>query len=138
MITTPIQIRFSDIDGMGHVNNSVYWSYFDLGRVDYLQRVLGDDFETRDETVVLVHVEADYKIQTKLKDTIVVQTRVVGVGERSIKMRQEIVDFNTGEVRVSSYSVLSGFCKRTQQSIPIKQEWRERMNVEPYGVSENS
>jgi len=130
MITTPIQIRFSDIDGMGHVNNCVYWSYFDLGRVDYLQQVLGDDFEARSETVVLVHVEADYKIQTKLKDTIAVQTRVVGVGERSIKMRQEIVDSNTGEVRVSSYSVLSGFCKHTQQSIPIKQEWRERMNVE--------
>jgi acyl-CoA thioester hydrolase len=130
MITTPIQIRFSDIDGMGHVNNSVYWSYFDLGRVDYLQHALGDDFEQHDETVVLVHVEANYKIQTKLKDSIVVKTRVVGIGERSIKMRQEIVDTTSGEVRVSSYSVLSGFSKRTQQSVPIKAEWKAQMEVE--------
>ncbi len=130
MIITPIQIRFSDIDGMGHVNNSVYWNYFDLGRVEYLQQALGDDFEARDETVVLVHVQADYKIQTKLKDTIAVQTRVVGIGERSIKMHQEIVDTQTGEVRVSGYSVLSGFSKRTQGSIPIRSEWRERMQVE--------
>lgn len=130
MITTPIQIRFSDIDGMGHVNNSVYWNYFDLGRVEYLQQALGDDFEARDETVVLVHVEADYKIQTKLKDSIAVQTRVVGIGERSIKMRQEVVDTQTGAVRVSSYSVLSGFSKRTQQSVAIKGEWRAQMQVE--------
>lgn len=130
MITTPIQIRFSDIDGMGHVNNSVYWNYFDLGRVEYLQQALGDDFEARDETVVLVHVEADYKIQTKLKDSIAVRTRVVGIGERSIKMRQEVVDTTNGEVRVSSYSVLSGFSKRTQQSVLIKPEWREKMVVE--------
>jgi len=130
MITTPIQIRFSDIDGMGHVNNSVYWNYFDLGRMEYLQQALGDDFEARDETVVLVHVEANYKIQTRLKDSIAVQTRVVGIGERSIKMQQEIVDTASGEVRVSSSSVLSGFSKRTQQSIPIKTEWRKMMNVE--------
>ena len=130
MITTPIQIRFSDIDGMGHVNNAVYSSYFDLGRVEYLQRALGDDFEQQDETVVLVHTEADYKIQTKLKDSIAVQTRVAGIGERSIKMRQEIVDTASGEVRVSSYSVLSGFSKRTQQSVPIRAEWREVMEGE--------
>ncbi len=130
MITTPIQIRFSDIDGMGHVNNSVYWNYFDLGRVEYLQQSLGDDFEARDETVVLVHVEANYMAETRLKDTIAVQTRVVGIGERSIKMRQEIVDTQTGVVRVSSYSVLSGFSKRTHQSLPIKPEWRERMTIE--------
>ena len=130
MITTPIQIRFSDIDGMGHVNNAVYLTYFDLGRVDYLQRALGNDFEARDETVVLVHVEADYKAQTKLQDAIAVQTRVVGIGERSIKMRQEVIDARTGEVRVSSYSVLSGFSKRTQRSAPIKPEWRAQMEVE--------
>ncbi len=130
MVTTPIQIRFSDIDGMGHVNNAVYWNYFDLGRVEFLQQAFGDDFELRDETVVLVHVEADYRMETRLKDSIAVQTRVVGVGERSIKMRQEIVDTQTGEVRVSSYSVLSGFSKRTHRSVPIKPEWRERMLVE--------
>ena len=26
--TTPIQLRFSDIDGYLHVNNGVYFSYF--------------------------------------------------------------------------------------------------------------
>jgi acyl-CoA thioester hydrolase len=130
MITTPIQIRFSDIDGMGHVNNSVYWNYFDLGRVEYLQQALGDDFEARDETVVLVHVEANYKVQTKLKDTIAVQTRVVAIGERSIKMQQEIIDTQTNEVRVTSQSVLSGFSKTTQHSVPIRPEWRKHKQIE--------
>ncbi|MDR1021715.1 MAG: acyl-CoA thioesterase [Prevotellaceae bacterium] len=124
MLITPVQIRFSDIDCFGHVNNSVYWSYFDVGRMDYLHRLFSDDFELRDETVILVHAEADYKVQTRLKDAISVRTGVTGVGERSIKMQQEIVNTKTGAVHVSSHSVLSGFSKATQKSIPIKPEWK--------------
>ncbi|MDR2813058.1 MAG: acyl-CoA thioesterase [Prevotellaceae bacterium] len=129
MLTTPVQIRFSDVDSFGHVNNSVYWSYFDVGRMDYLHRLFADDFELHDETVILVHAEADYKEQTRLKDAIAVRTGVTGIGERSIKMRQEIVNAETGNVHASSYSVLSGFSKAMQKSIPIKQEWRSKIEA---------
>ncbi|MDR1227249.1 MAG: acyl-CoA thioesterase [Prevotellaceae bacterium] len=130
MYTVPIQIRFSDIDGFGHVNNSVYWNYFDIGRVDFLQHVLSEDFERRNDTVVLVHVEADYKVETRLHDEIAVRSHVVGIGERSIKMRQEIINIKTGAIHVSSYSVLSGFNKATKHSIPIKDAWRAKLVVE--------
>jgi acyl-CoA thioester hydrolase len=129
MLTTPIQIRFSDVDCFGHVNNSVYWSYFDVGRLDYLHRLFADDFELHDETVILVHAEADYKVQTRLKDSVAVRTSVAGIGERSIKMRQEIVNTETGNVHASSFSVLSGFSKAMQTSIPIKPEWKSRIEA---------
>ena len=37
----PIQMRFNDVDALGHVNNSMYQQYFDLGRVDYFLRMPG-------------------------------------------------------------------------------------------------
>ena len=37
-----IQIRFADIDAMGHVNNAVYLSYFEFTRVHYFSELLGD------------------------------------------------------------------------------------------------
>jgi acyl-CoA thioester hydrolase len=129
MLTTPVQIRFSDVDSFGHVNNAVYWSYFDVGRMDYLHRLFTDDFELHDETVILVHVEADYKVQTRLKDSIAVRTGVTGIGDRSITMRQEIVNTQTGSVHASSSSVLSGFSKAMQKSIPIKPEWKIKIEA---------
>ncbi|MDR0711349.1 MAG: acyl-CoA thioesterase [Prevotellaceae bacterium] len=129
MLTTPVQIRFGDVDSFGHVNNAVYWSYFDVGRIDYLHRLFTDDFELLDETVILVHVEADYKVQTRLKDSIAVRTSVTGIGERSLKMQQEIVNTETGDVHASSRSVLSGFSKAMQKSIPIKPEWRSKIEA---------
>ena len=37
---TPIQIRFNDIDQLGHATNSVYQQYFDLGKMAYFDHVL--------------------------------------------------------------------------------------------------
>ena len=36
----PAQIRFSDVDQFGHVNNSVYFSLYDLAKTTYFQDVL--------------------------------------------------------------------------------------------------
>ena len=30
--TLPIQLRFNDVDKFGHVNNTVYFSFYDLGK----------------------------------------------------------------------------------------------------------
>ena len=35
----PVQIRFNDIDMLGHVNNTVYFSFFDLGKARYFEEV---------------------------------------------------------------------------------------------------
>lgn len=34
--TVDLQLRFRDLDGMGHVNNAVYFTYFEVGRATYL------------------------------------------------------------------------------------------------------
>ena len=33
--TTQVQLRFNDIDALGHVNNSVYFQFFDLAKTEY-------------------------------------------------------------------------------------------------------
>ena len=37
--TLPIQLRFNDVDKFGHVNNTVYFSFYDLGKTDYFASV---------------------------------------------------------------------------------------------------
>ena len=34
-----IPIRWGDMDAMGHVNNTVYFRYFEIARLEWLQRV---------------------------------------------------------------------------------------------------
>ena len=64
MHITPIQLRFNDIDQMGHVNNAVIMEFFDLGK-DHFFRARGLPPEEGDFTVM-----AGYRRSTAASDTI--------------------------------------------------------------------
>jgi acyl-CoA thioester hydrolase len=124
-----IQIRFSDIDVVGHVNNAVYSDYFDVGRLHYFREAFGQLLAwNKGKTLVLVHTEADYRQPAFLYDTIEVHTSVVEIGGRSVKMKQYLVDA-AGAVRVEGYSVLSTCDMDTGQSFPMPDEWREKITA---------
>ena len=35
----PLQIRFNDVDKFGHVNNTIYFQFYDSGKTDYVSSV---------------------------------------------------------------------------------------------------
>jgi acyl-CoA thioester hydrolase len=126
MHTIPVQIRFSDIDGVGHVNNVVYGQYFDIGRLAYFNAVLGETHWNQGKIMVLVHTEADYLVPTFLNDKIRVHTSVIAVGNKSVTMEQEIVGADN-IVRVKGRSVLSTYDFDTHKSFPLPDDWRRKI-----------
>lgn len=57
--TLPIEVRFRDLDVMGHLNNAVYASYLEQARAEYFQSVLASPLD--EVPTVLVHLEVDYR-----------------------------------------------------------------------------
>ena len=39
-----MQVRFNETDAQGIVNNAVYFTYFEVARVEYLRHVFSKDF----------------------------------------------------------------------------------------------
>ncbi|MDE7149844.1 MAG: acyl-CoA thioesterase [Bacteroidales bacterium] len=117
-----LQIRFGDIDRLGHVNNAVYAQFFDIGRVEFLQRYMpGLRFDGR--TLVLVHLETDFIRPVFEHDRIAVETYMERIGGKSIAMMQEIRD-EAGVLRARCRSVLSTLDMTAGGSFPIPAEWR--------------
>ena len=80
--TLPIQLRFNDVDKFGHVNNTVYFSFYDLGKTEYFGSVCpGVDWEKIG--IVVVHIEANFVKQIFASDHIAVQTAVSKIGTKS-------------------------------------------------------
>lgn len=121
----PIQIRFGDIDRLGHVNNAVHAQYFDVGRVKFLYKYM-PFLNFSDKTLVLVSLKNDFYLPILEHDTIFVDTYISSIGNRSVKMLQEIKD-QDGKIKSVCNSVLSTLDMRTQSSFPMPDIWREAL-----------
>lgn len=66
MIETKIQMRFADVDMLGHVNNVNQQHYFDLGKSDFFRRVLGMKPVWKSEGLIMVSTRTDYRGQIRM------------------------------------------------------------------------
>lgn len=115
----PLQIRFNDIDMMGHVNNAVIMEFFDYGKMKYFED-LGMNVEKEETTVIIVHYEVDFLGQIMLQSNVEVCTKVVHIGQKSLQVLQHIVC--DGEPKAVCKTVMSGYNRKTKTSdfIPEK------------------
>lgn len=123
-----IQVRMTDIDPLGHVNNGIYFSYYDTGRLNYWKQ-LGEDIRWEAIDKVIVHLECDFIESILFNDSIKVETKVIGIGNKSFKMMQRIVDINTGRLKSTCLSILSGCDRQNNVSIPIPEQFRKKVNI---------
>lgn len=129
LFSTPIQIRFTDIDQLKHVTNSVYQQYFDMGRMEYFAHVFGERMDWSGEGLVLVSLSMDYMSPIKLIDKIEVRSRISGIGHKSIKMQQQIYNFTSGCVCSQSTSVLVACKSFCTESIEIPSRWVDKIKA---------
>lgn len=124
MYTTPIQIRFNDVDQMGHVNNAVIMEYFDLGK-DAFFSAHGLPPTKGDFTVMVVHYGVDFRAQIRYHDTIHVETCIEKFGTKSLTMLQRVVNSESGETCVECRTVMAGYRRSTSSSEVIPDEVKQ-------------
>ena len=123
MHKTPIQIRFNDVDQMGHVNNAVIMEYLDLGK-DAFFSGRGLSPTKSDFTVMVVHYDVDFRKQIHYHDQIEVTTEVEKIGNKSITVLQRVVNTEIGEFCVECRTVMAGYRRSTSSSEVIPPEVR--------------
>ncbi len=122
------EIRFSDIDFMGHVNNAVYFSYFEQARISYFRQLVGGQWNWKQFGVLVAHNEIDYRIPVLLQDHIVIHVSVEAMGMKSFTLHYRIVR-QDGELCASGRSVMVCFDHSAGQSIVIPEAWRAKMEA---------
>jgi len=92
MKITPYQpeIRFFDIDAIGHVNNSVYFTYFEMARVHFFGQLIGKEWKWTENGVLVAHNEIDYIRPVMFEDKIDIHVQVLKVGSKSFTLGYEV------------------------------------------------
>lgn len=126
-----IQVRFSDIDRLNHVNNACYHNYTELGRVKYFNEVLSGLIDWDVQGFILARTEIDHAEPVYLEDTVHCYTRVEAIGNKSITMRTLITRaIPDGEaVAAEIKGILVAMDYAAKESIPVPREWRDRFTA---------
>ena len=122
-----VQVRMSDLDPFVHVNNGIQCHYFDLGRSFYLEKVLQNQVDWTTIDLVLVHIELDFAAPVEFHDKLVCESKIIEIGNKSLKMVQRLRETTTNTVKTTCFSVLAGFDRQTHQAIPICEEYKVRI-----------
>jgi acyl-CoA thioesterase FadM len=111
-----IATRWTDFDPLGHLTHSIVIDYFDEARDQVLRGLVGG-FEAWPYAVA--HVEADFRLELGYGPReLVVRTRIVRVGESSVRFRQELLT-PEGEIAVEGEVVLVAFDPDGRRTRPI-------------------
>ena len=124
-IRTEIQKRFSDIDSFRHVNNVSQQMYFDVGKSDFFDRLLGPEILFAPVRIITAATDTSYMGQIRPEDRIAVTTCVERIGTKSLTLFQQLLVGD--EVRSESRSVMVVFDFARQRSEPVPDAWRERL-----------
>lgn len=121
----PVQLRFSDLDTLGHVNNSVYLNLFDLGKSIYFEQAAGERQVWNNVNVVIANINCNFLHETLFHEPLVVKTQIDHVGNKSFTVLQVLQNTATGEVKCVCSQVMVYLDPTTRRPAPLPQHWRD-------------
>ncbi len=123
----PVHVRFSDVDVYRHVNNVVYFEYFQEARILFFARLGRDAPGSEQVGMVVAQIDVDYVAPITLRQAPYdCWSRVTRVGRTSMTMESQIVDGE--QVLASARAVLVFFDKVTERPIEPPADVRERFS----------
>ncbi|GAB3683972.1 thioesterase family protein [Salinarchaeum chitinilyticum] len=124
-VTKEIDVRFRDLDVVGHVNNAVISTYVEEARLQYLEDVFEVGFD--EYTFVIARIEIDFERPIQTEGSVEVTAEVPELGTSSVPMRYEIVA--DGERAATAETTLVFLDQQGENTVPIPDDVRERIET---------
>lgn len=122
--TLPVQIRFSDVDQFGHMNNSSYFSLYDLAKTSYLRTVFGDR-DWKKMGVVVANINADFLAPVFFSDDLVIETSVIHLGHKSLTLLQRAVNQASGVLKCQCRTIMVGYDVASKEPIELPADFKQ-------------
>jgi acyl-CoA thioester hydrolase len=118
-VVVTIPVAWGEMDALGHVNNIVYFRYFETVRMRYLEQAgLIDIMKEIGIGPILAKTSCTYRIPVHYPDTLTVGTRVSTIGNTHFNMDYVIVSQKHGKAAYGD-SIVVTFDYRADGKAPV-------------------
>jgi acyl-CoA thioester hydrolase len=125
----PIEVRFSDLDAMGHVNNAVVISYLEQARFQWWRSFLGGR-KFQEEGFLMARVEVDYRQPILLGDDVRVELHCTRVGNTSFELSYLVTKGLGGDLFAEAKTVQVMLDFSTNRPKPLAESTREWLEAQ--------
>ena len=127
-VTARISVAWGDMDAMGHVNNAVYFRYFETARIKCFAELGLGSIEQSDGVGPILHsASCRFRIPLTHPDTVTVGVRIGDVGEDRFVMRYRAVSHQHGAVAADGESLIVTFNYATGSKAQVPDDVAARL-----------
>ncbi|MFJ7747315.1 acyl-CoA thioesterase [Peribacillus sp. NPDC097295] len=121
-----VNVRFSETDALGHINNRSYFIYLEEARLKFFE-ALGLVSSVEGWNFLLASTNCNFFSQGYFNQLLTVRTYLTKVGTKSCELSQDILCSQTGEPISKGTAVLVCFNFTEQKSEPIPERVKEKL-----------
>jgi acyl-CoA thioester hydrolase len=123
-----INVQWGDQDALGHVNNTVFFRYFETARIHmFNESGAWDAFERSKLYFVLAKIECNFLDSIHFPETIIVQCGLVAVGNSSITIEHQIFTKSNNKLVATGQGIVVCADPIAQKSTKIPEEIKQLM-----------
>jgi len=133
VFTIPVEIRFKDLDALGHVNHAVFITYFEEGRKAFFRKYFKVG-QSSEFNFIMAHVRCDYlKPIQFVHNCVNLQMWVGKMGNKSFDLEYRLTDpADPSVIFAKGASVQVCFDYQSNQSVPMSEKMR--VTLAPYSL----
>ncbi|WP_211357198.1 acyl-CoA thioesterase [Nocardioides rubriscoriae] len=127
-VRVEIPVAWGDMDAMGHVNNVVYFRYFETARLAcFAELGLGAIEKSGDVGPILHSASCRFRIPLTYPDTVTVGARIGDVGDDRFVMSYRAVSHRHVAAAADGESLIVTFSYATNSKAPVSDDLRARL-----------
>ena len=127
-VKLPIRVRFRDTDMLGHVNNSVYLTYFESGRLEYWVALTGCA-SFADVPFILARTEIDFLAEARAGEDLTLGIRSGRLGNKSFGLEYLLVRDADGVAIARGTSVQVMYDYASGRTQPLSDDVRRQISA---------
>ncbi len=121
----PVQIRWGDMDGLGHVNNARYFTFSESARLAYRDDNFPRDVLPDSQDLILARTSCDFVEQLKYPDHLDAGCRIAKLGRSSLVFEVGMFRRDSGSLVAVTEAVTVWFDYAAQMVTPIPDVLRQ-------------
>ena len=127
-IRISLPVQWGDMDAYSHVNNTVFFRWFESARIAYLEQCgLTESRELEGIGAILHSTSCRFRLPVLFPDTVHVGARVTEVGEDRFTMEYRVVSVRHGGVAAEGQGIVVAYDYNANRKTAIPESVRGRL-----------